>query len=269
MSLEPSEGIAFKCRSLRDMDLLERRVRADILSRNWNAPDIRVWRINALGFYLPYALTGWEVDFMSENPPYMNAYGLIPKILKKIKEAPQPNRFTGDFLSTKLGFSGGSARAFLPFAKRIGLIGAEGAPTELYARFRNPSQSGRAIAEAMRIGYKTLYERNEYAQDLTTDKLEGLIMEATGLPKGTAVRAILNSFVALKKEASFDKSEEAEAKPSEREEEAKKRRGTEGAQGLPPGVHLSYTINLNLPETTDVAVFNAIFKSLKEHLLQG
>jgi hypothetical protein len=30
---------------------------------------------------------------------------------------------------------------------------------------------------------------------------------------------------------------------------------------------ISYTINLNLPATTEVEVFNAIFKSLKEHLL--
>jgi hypothetical protein len=34
------------------------------------------------------------------------------------------------------------------------------------------------------------------------------------------------------------------------------------------GMNLGYTINLNLPATTDVAVFNAIFKSLKEHLLR-
>jgi hypothetical protein len=30
---------------------------------------------------------------------------------------------------------------------------------------------------------------------------------------------------------------------------------------------ISYTINLNLPATTDVEVFNAIFKSLKENIL--
>jgi hypothetical protein len=33
------------------------------------------------------------------------------------------------------------------------------------------------------------------------------------------------------------------------------------------GMNLSYTINLNLPATSDQAVFNAIFRSLKEHLL--
>ena len=35
------------------------------------------------------------------------------------------------------------------------------------------------------------------------------------------------------------------------------------------GLNLSYTINLNLPATADQAVFNAIFRSLKEHLLSG
>ena len=33
------------------------------------------------------------------------------------------------------------------------------------------------------------------------------------------------------------------------------------------GLRLGYTINLNLPATSDVAVFDAIFRSLKEHLL--
>lgn len=31
---------------------------------------------------------------------------------------------------------------------------------------------------------------------------------------------------------------------------------------------LSYTINLNLPATSDIAVFDAIFKSLKENVLK-
>jgi hypothetical protein len=31
---------------------------------------------------------------------------------------------------------------------------------------------------------------------------------------------------------------------------------------------ISYTINLNLPATTEIEVFNAIFKSLKEYILK-
>jgi hypothetical protein len=37
---------------------------------------------------------------------------------------------------------------------------------------------------------------------------------------------------------------------------------------LPTGVGLSYTINLHLPATSEIAVFNAIFKSLRENLLR-
>jgi len=33
-------------------------------------------------------------------------------------------------------------------------------------------------------------------------------------------------------------------------------------------LRLSYTINLNLPATTEIEVFNAIFKSLRENLLR-
>ena len=33
------------------------------------------------------------------------------------------------------------------------------------------------------------------------------------------------------------------------------------------GINLGYTINLHLPPTSDIAVFNAIFSSLREHLL--
>jgi len=201
----------------------------------------------------------------------MASYGRIPKILAKIKEASRPDRFTQDFLATKLSFAGGSAMAFIPFAKRIGLLTPDGSPTELYTKFRNPSESGWAMAQAIRVGYKALYERNEYVHDLTPDKLQGLIVETTGLEKGsTVVKSIRGSFLALKDFANFEASgsdddSDVVAKTAKPDMTLVKT----GEKGVPSGVHLSYTINLNLPETTNVAVFNAIFKSLKEHLLQG
>jgi hypothetical protein len=42
-------------------------------------------------------------------PPFMNATGLATKILDKVIQAAQPERFTQDFLATKLGFGSGSA----------------------------------------------------------------------------------------------------------------------------------------------------------------
>jgi hypothetical protein len=62
-------------------------------------------------------------------PPFLNATGLVTKILDKIIEASQPERFTQDFLSTKLGFSGGSARPIIPLLKKLGFIASDGTPT--------------------------------------------------------------------------------------------------------------------------------------------
>ena len=64
------------------------------------------------------------------------------------------------------------------------------------------------MAAALRKGYSQLYERNEYAHDLDKKKLEGLVVEITGLEQGHAtVRAIVGTFEALKGFADFNKPE--------------------------------------------------------------
>ncbi len=210
---------------------------------------------------------------MAKNyPTFMNATGLTKKILEKVKVAATPDRFTQDFLATELGFSGGSARAFVPLAKKLGMIASDGTPTDLYKQFRNtnPSVSKAAMAKAIRNAYSDIYTKNEYAHSLSKQELEGLIVEMTGLEKGhSTVTAIVGTFEALKGFADFKARPEVETTDnigdkvtSESEVESGSR---PDAIGLKLG--LSYTINLVLPKTDDVAVFNAIFKSLRENLL--
>lgn len=207
----------------------------------------------------------------AEYPPFMNGYGTISKILEKIKEAQTPDRFTQDFLSTKLGFPGGTAKPFIPLAKRIGFLESDGKPTDLYKSFRNSAQSKAAVAAAIRKGYVQFYERNEYAHDLDKKKLEGLAVEITGLEQGHAtVRAIVGTFEALKLFADFSKGE---PKPDTDKEKAKDKAGDKTKDETTNDtddvkLNLAYTINLVLPKSDDIAVFNAIFKSLKEHLLK-
>jgi hypothetical protein len=200
----------------------------------------------------------------AELPPYMNAYGNIVEIFKKFSDAATPTKVTVDFLGTELGFTGGGARPFIPFAKRLGLIGSDGTPTELCRRFRNPLQSKFAIAEAMRIGYPQLFRRNEYAHSLDKDGLAGLVAEATGLEAGTpTLRSIVSSFLALKAMADFANVPKESEKALEPETKTIARlEGQEMAHGL----KLSYTITLNLPNTNDISVFNAIFKALRDNL---
>tara|TARA_B100000678_G_C18179325_1_gene490493 strand:+ start:540 stop:1169 length:630 start_codon:yes stop_codon:yes gene_type:complete len=206
----------------------------------------------------------------------MASPGLIPKILGKVQEARRPERFTQDFLETKLGFSGGSARAIIPLLKRLGFIASDGTPTRLYDQFRNPDTQGGAMSQAIRDGYHELFERNEYAHELTKDKLVGLVTEITGASKDdSTTKCTVSTFNALKEFADFEAQPEEETEEVTRAEQRAAplslpdEQPRRHAQQAPDDVNLavSYTINLNLPETTNPEVFNAIFRALKENLL--
>jgi len=215
------------------------------------------------------------VTHMAETLPYMNSTGLISKILDAIKVAETPDRFSVDYLSTVLGYGSGSARPFISLAKRLGLINSDGTPSALYRRFRGTEQeSMAAMAEAIRKGYAPLYKRNQYAHKLDNKQLSGHIREITGMAEGNSVlRAITGSFNALKKYADFETSSGASSpEESSGDQGAGADSGGEGSGGAGGGgagepLRFGYTINVNLPDTNDITVFNAIFKSMKEHLL--
>jgi len=210
---------------------------------------------------------------MPADIPYMTAPGSIGKILEKIKEASTPETFSQDFLKTKLGFNGGNYLTFIPWAKKAGLVNGDGTPTNLYKQFRNPATSGKSLATAIKQAYSELFSRNEYANDLDKKAFKGLVMEATGEAHDSKkVENIVSTFFNAKALADFNLSGDSKA------EEKTKESGTDAKSQdtTPPTsptshrqqtIGLSYTINLVLPKTDDPAIFNAIFKSLKENLL--
>lgn len=210
---------------------------------------------------------------MAETLPYMMSTGLVRKILEKIKAAATPDRFSQDYLGTVLGFPSGSAKPFIPLAKRLGLLNSDGSPSDLYRRFRgSDDESKAAMAAAIRIGYAPLYKRNEFADQLSKPKLEGLMKEITGAEAGSStLGAMVNTFESLKTFADFGTqidpsppmSDDPPPSPSEDHQSTRPLPTNDDLGGL----RFGYTININLPNTNDIAVFNAIFKALKEHLI--
>jgi hypothetical protein len=210
---------------------------------------------------------------LADYPPFMNAYGNVSKILNKIKEAKTPERFSQDYLGTVLGFTGGSSTPFIPLAKRIGLLNPDGTPSELYNRFRNPAQSEQAMADMIRVGYADLYKRNEYVHKLNKADLRGLIMEVTGLDKSaTTLVAIASTFEALKSFANFELTA-APTGDSGTNGQSDQASGPESGKQVDHDVdqmrdlRFSHNIYINLPDSKDVEVFNAIFKAMRENLL--
>lgn len=205
-------------------------------------------------------------DKMPVSLPYLASPGSLKNALEKIRSAATPDRVTNDFMNTKLQIKGGTGAALIPYLKKIGFVASDGTPTEIYKRFRNPSSGGHAAADAVKFGYKEMSDVNEYFYDLGEKELTDLIVQVTGLEKANKVTKL--TFSTLKNLKSFANFEATENEENEGEKEVNNNgNGSKEGKSHNAGFNLSYTINLNLPATSDQAVFNAIFKSLKEHLL--
>ena len=209
---------------------------------------------------------------MATTIPYLASPGSIKTALEKIRSAATPERVTKDFVTSVLQIKGGTGSTIPPYLKRIGLVGSDGAPTDLYKQFRNPARSGAAIADAIKTGYRELLQANEYFYKLSDKDLKSLIVQVTGLGSDDRVVVLIHStLVYLRGFAKFESNEQAEMLQTTDATNELPRQVT--ISSAPPsgrvGLNLSYTINLNLPATSDQAVFNAIFRSLKEHLLSS
>ena len=114
---------------------------------------------------------------------------------------------------------------------------------------------------------------NEYVHDATDDGLLGVVVQVTGgEPDSASTKAIVASFKALKDFAVFANSDEEDedvnTEEEDKQDDAKEDRALHSGKSLKTAIGLSYTINLNLPATSDIKVFDAIFSSLKQHLLK-
>lgn len=208
-----------------------------------------------------------------ESIPYAQATGTLESMLEKIKTASVPEKFSQDFVSTVLGMKGGTARSTIPFIKKMGFVLDDGTPTERYKEFRNPNVSGKAIADAMKEVYSSLFSANEYINNSSTEELKGIVLQVTGLEKSsTPLKKIISTFSALNKLADFESRSSKSNSPQVEFDEKEKSISIKTQKYSPEvkeSINLSYTINLNLPATTEIEVFNAVFKSLKEHLLDN
>jgi hypothetical protein len=204
--------------------------------------------------------------------PYVTSPGNIVKALNGIKSAAVPPRVSQDFVKTILKIPGGSGTQITTYLRKLGLTNPDGSPNDTYKKLRNPTSSGAAAATALKTAYAPLYVRNEFTHELNDADLLGLVVEETGEPHDSnPVKLIVSCIKHLKQFANFATKPDQEivhvSKADETtSENARPSQASEGTRSV--GLNLGYTINLNLPATADPSVFDAIFKSLKEHLLR-
>lgn len=200
---------------------------------------------------------------------YLTTVKNLPDILVAIQQAQAPDRFTQGFLES-LEFKSSSDRLIIGVLKALGFLDDNGAPTERYYRFLDQSQGGGVLAEGIRDAYEDLFRVNKEAHKLEQSEI---INKFKTLSQGKMSAAVLqkqaSTFTALVRAADFSKASSKVAEKLEDTLEQKKEKVDTLVEKQDNGVCLGgmhYNIQLILPDSRDPKVFDALFRSLREHL---
>jgi hypothetical protein len=212
---------------------------------------------------------------MALSDVYVQVYGQLPEFFAKLQQGQAPDQFTRQHL-VDLGFTSSNHRALIPLLKALGFLSPDGAPTPRYHEYRSKAQARRVMAEALRESYRDLFVLTERPTDGDRGLIEGKFKSAHNTSDRVA-QLMANTFYALLALADLDKVGEPKAQPPPPKLEdaddlpektlPKREDKDDEPHRRPARPTLHYNIQIHLPATKDIEVFNAIFKSLKEHLL--
>lgn len=207
---------------------------------------------------------------MALSNAYTEAYGKIGEFFAQIRDGQAPPQFTHQFLND-LGFKSNKQRAYIPILKALGFLSPEGKPTQRYKDYRDHSKSKSIMGEAIKEAYSDIFLIKEIPTSADHSTVEGKFKSYHNCSDNVAIN-MRRTFFALLDLADLSSKAAAPEVPSIESENPPQENSTSNGAGLgsalpniqAPGLH--YNIQVHLPATKDIEVYNAIFKSLKEHL---
>ena len=212
---------------------------------------------------------------MALTSAYLTQSKNVEAILEAIRTAQAPEKFTSRFL-LELGFASTNDRFIIGVMKGLGFLDEGGVPSERYYAFLDDTQSDRVLAEAIQEAYGDLFRVNSKANEMDQTQVKQKLKTLTrGAKSDSVVTKMAMTFVTLCRLANF-KAVGAPPKERAKEEGPPKEKPAPPAKVKPHRdehksanrpFDLSYAIHIELPATRDPAVYDAIFRALKEHIL--
>jgi len=208
---------------------------------------------------------------------YLTSIKNLPGILEAIKKAQAPQRFTQKFLEG-LGFASTSDRLAIGMLKALGLLNETGQPTQLYHQYLDETQSKKVLGNAIKTAYADLFQINKEAQKMSANEIKNKMKTLSqGQYSDAVLQKMATTFKELTRLADFSgkaaadedqvNDTEADEAPEPANNSDVKQPSSENPRSHRSVDGLVYNINIHLPESRDPAVYDALFRSLNEHLL--
>lgn len=204
---------------------------------------------------------------------YLPSTKNLSGILNKVVDGVAPPKFTTDHLKS-IGFASSGDRGVIPLLKDLGFLSADGTPTPRYLEYRDRSRSRAVMAEALREAYEEIFHIREIPTSADRGAIEGLFKSKHNSTDRVAQLQAM-TFYALLGEADLKAGSFAPSMPKlvsqappPPDAESVSVNGASSAPELRRlTTELHYTIQVHLPATKEIEVYNAIFRSLRENLL--
>jgi hypothetical protein len=198
---------------------------------------------------------------------YTQETKVLSEFFGKLRDAQAPDKFTLQMIKD-FGYKSNNHRAFLPILKAIGFLTADGSPTTRYHNYRNHSMSKNVMGEALKESFSDIFLIK--AKPTQSDKalIEGKFKSYHNV-SDTVAGLMTKTFYALLDLADLDNTEAVKQDiniPVTKSNEDIIQTVAKNKSNSAVGLH--YNIQIHLPATKDVEVYNAIFKSLKDHLIE-
>ena len=203
----------------------------------------------------------------------------LGSFLQAISNAQAPAKFMTNFL-VQLGFKSTGDRLFIQMLKGLAFLDGNGVPTDKYFQFLDNSQSKYILSDAIKEAYADLFQINIRANEMSESEVKNKLKTIfQGKKSDDVLRFMGKTFKSLCELGDFNNSSnlvKQEPKIDIKDDKHNERNyniPNYDAQNLSTLVNksinteLHYNIQIHLPETKDIAVYDAIFESLKKHLL--
>jgi hypothetical protein len=208
--------------------------------------------------------------------------GRIPEYFEAMLNADPPDRFSQRFLET-LGFKSTNDRVFIGLLKELGFIDADGKPLPRYYEFLDKTKWRVIVAEAVKDAYADLFAVNKNAHEMNVEEVRNKLRTLyAGQKTDNVIRLIAKTFEDLAEIGDFSSQSPTPLAFSSADGQ-NQLDGADNGDPLPGSIDgttlsrplerqkiglraLEYHINIVLPESRDQAVYDAIFRSLREHL---
>lgn len=216
---------------------------------------------------------------MALQPVYLVAAKNLSNFLEAIRHAQAPEKMSLKFIED-LGFRSTNDRLFVPLLKAMKFLDDAGRPLPRYHAFLDDNEWKKVLADGIRDAYSDLFRVNKNAQNLSREHLTGKIKSlGEGKLSPSVVTNTSKTFIELVKLADFSASRREEtAEEKQKPDEVASDGGNDGIRHQKDehdndGVDrrstaLVYRIEIVLPAVRDQAIYDAIFRSAKEHLIR-